>query len=121
MNPVVKALTTTGLAVSFIAATAAPAAAAPMSGMVLQCSDGRTLTRSNGASWWGLAADGSPNGTVYVTTHLRVTDLDNNLIFEKLYGADRAPTTDVCVAQHGPFPEEDFPGTHWTVVLTRTA
>jgi hypothetical protein len=110
-----------GIACTAVVATAAPASAAPSNGMVLECEDGRSLTRSNGTSWWGLDADASPDGTVYVTRALKIESLGGDVLFEKSYGAGRPGPSDVCVAQHGPFPGEDYPGSRWTVTLQRTA
>ena len=110
-----------GLAAGLLAALSAPAAAAPSGGMVLVCDDGRSLTRANGTSWWGLTPDGTPDGSVYVTRHLQITDLQTEqLQYEKSYGTDRPKSTDICVAQHGPFPDEGYPGSIWTVTLRRT-
>jgi hypothetical protein len=102
-------------------AVPSPALAAPGAGMVLRCVEGLVLTRANGSSWWGLAADGSPDGTRYVTTHLLVAGLDGSTWFEHSYGVKRGLASATCTSRHGPYPEEDFPGVVWTVQLARTA
>jgi hypothetical protein len=107
---------------SALGALAVPtAAAAAPAGMVLACDSGLQLTRSNGASWWGVGDDGRPDGSVYVTRHLLVADLQGEPRYEKSYGAGRPGEVVVCVAQHGPFPQEGYPGSVWTVTLARTA
>ena len=110
------------LALGSLGAVAVPAAAvaAPADGMVLECDSGLTITRANGASWWGLDEDGTPDGTVYTTTRLRITDLDGELQYAKDHGAGRPVETVVCVAQHGPFPD-GYPGSIWTVTLAPAA
>jgi len=120
MRAVLRVLAASGIAAGVVC-VGLPAAAAPPEGMVLQCADGRSLTRSNGAAWWGLAADGSPDGTVYVMTHLLVADLQGRPVYEQSYGLRPSRTSSACVAQHGPFSEQDYPGSVWTVTVVRTA
>lgn len=106
-----------------LGAVAVPTAAvaAPGAGMVLHCQEGLVLTRSNGSSWWGLDAAGDRDGTRYVTTHLRVAGLDGSTWYEHSYGVKRGLEAATCTSQHGPYPEEGFPGVVWTVQLARTA
>lgn len=108
------------LALGALGAVALPTAAlaVPEGGMVLRCADGPTLTRTNGMSWWGLGSDGTPDGSVYVTTGLRITSLDGELQYAKDVGDDRPGETVRCVAQHGPF-DDGYPGSIWDVTLVR--
>lgn len=81
--------------------------------MQLEC-EGSDLAimRSNGSSWWGLDADRQPDGTVYVTTTLEVTN-DAGSVYSHSYGQKTGlggPTT--CVAEHFGFT--------WTVGLVRS-
>jgi hypothetical protein len=116
--PAAAAAAVLGVLGAFAVPTAA--GAAPADGMVLHCDEGLVLTRSNGSSWWGLGADGAPDGTRYVTTHLRVAGLDGATWFEHSYGVKRGLAAATCTAQHGPDPDEGFPGVVWTVQLART-
>ena len=113
--------TATVVAVAGVLVAGLPSAASavPPGGMVLACEDGRRLLRSNGVSWWGLAADGTPDGTVWTTTALLVADLQGAVQHAASYGERRPQQADVCVAQHGPFPEQGDPGSVWTVTLVR--
>ncbi len=104
------------LVLGSLGAVAVPGAAvAAPAGMVLRCDGGLTISRSNGASWWDV-----DSGATYTTTHLRITSLDGELQYEKSYGSGRPRDTEVCVAQHGPFPD-GYPGSIWTVHLVRAA
>jgi len=114
----VAALATTVIAAGLVPASSTPAAAVP-TGMVLDCADGRHLTRSNGASFWGLTGSGVPDGSVYVGTHLRIVGLDGQLQHETRHRPQRPQASDTCVAQHGPFPDEGYEGSIWTVTLVR--
>ena len=121
-RPVTRLLAAAGaLALGGLGAVALPTAAlaVPVGGMVLECADGPTLTRTNGLSWWGLGSDGTPDGSVYVTTRLRITSLEGELQYAMDVGDDRPQLTSSCVAQHGPF-DDGYPGSIWDVTLVRT-
>jgi hypothetical protein len=60
-------------------------------------------------------------GSSTSTRALKIESLGGDALLEKSYGAGRPGPSDVCVAQHGPFPGEDYPGSRWTVTLQRTA
>jgi hypothetical protein len=76
--------------------------------MQLACADGRVIERANGSSWWGVDHDAG-----YVSEHLRITDDNNEVLFEKGYGS-KGPDAErsTCLAEHF--------GTTWTVDLVRT-
>ncbi len=82
--------------------------------MRLECDTGLVIERSNGSSWWGLASDGSRDGSVYTTRHLKVVDADGNVAYEHHYGhkSERLDST-TCVASHF--------GSTWTVELVRAS
>ena len=83
-------------------------AAADAERMQLHCDDGRTIERTNGASWWGVGDDAG-----YTTEHLLVMQGDE-VVHEKDFGtrgggAERS----TCVADHF--------GYSWAVELVRTS
>jgi hypothetical protein len=100
------------LALTLVGTSAALAAPPTDRSMHLDC-EGSDLVimRSNGSSWWGLGADGAPDGTVYVTTDLDVT-FQGEPIYSRSYGNKTGlgtPTT--CTADHFGF--------IWTVELVQ--
>lgn len=97
-----------------LASTSIALAAPPTErSMHLDCQASELVVmRSNGSSWWGLDADGQPDGTVYVTTHLNIT-FEDEPVYNKSYGNKTglgSPTT--CTADHFGF--------IWVVELVQT-
>jgi hypothetical protein len=100
------------LALTLVGTSAALAAPPTDRSMHLDC-EGSDLVimRSNGSNWWGLGADGEPDGTVYVTTELDVTS-GGETVYSQSYGKKTGlgtPTT--CTADHF--------GSIWTVELVQ--
>jgi hypothetical protein len=97
-----------------LASTSIALAAPPTDrSMHLDCEDSELVVmRSNGSSWWGLDADGQPDGTVYVTTHLDITT-QGEPVYSKSYGNKTGlePST-TCTADHFGF--------LWVVELAQT-
>ena len=66
--------------------------------MQLHCESGslagRTLERSNGASWWDVE-----DGTVYTTRSIRVTDGEGNIAYQHDYGR-KSGDAGTCVGEH---------------------
>jgi hypothetical protein len=98
----------TGIALTaMVVATSLPTAAlAASERMHLDCEQEAlgTIERTNGASWWG------EDGSVYTTTHLRITQGDQ-VIHEHAYGNQRPQQTLTCTAEHFDFT--------WEVELVR--
>lgn len=109
-----------GGAVAVAAFVPQAAGAMPMDGMVIACSDGRYLTRSNGVSWWEVDSPitKEPTGSVYTSLRIRVT-YDGQAVYDKTYGTDAARrATSSCIG-----PElidgttDPIPGSLWEVDL----
>lgn len=100
-----QATTALALALALLLALAitGTALAAPPTerSMQLACEDSElVIMRSNGSSWWGIGADGQPDGTVYITRTLDITS-DGETVYSKSYGNKTAlgPST-TCTADH---------------------
>ena len=63
------------------------AGAVPRDGLVIACSDGRYLTRSNGVSWWAIDSPiaKEPTGSVYTSRRIRVA-YNGEIVHDKTYG-----------------------------------
>ena len=96
-----------------------PAGAIPKDGLVIACSDGRYLTRSNGLSWWEVDSPitKEATGSVYTTRHLRVS-YNGEVVHDKTYGTHAGQPTSTCSG-----PElidgttDPIPGSLWEVDL----
>ncbi len=107
-----KAASVTGAAAMIACLIVAAPAAAKAERMHLQCDTGLVIERTNGFNWWGLASDGSQDGSVYTTRDLSIIDAHGNLVYEHHFGhASERKESVTCVASH-------FEWT-WTVELTR--
>lgn len=88
-----------GAAVAVAAAGVLPQAAGaiPKDGLVVACSDGRYLTRSNGVSWWEVASPitKEPTGSVYTSSHIRVT-YNGEVVYDKAYGTHTGQPATIC-------------------------
>lgn len=99
-----------GVVVAVTAMVLAPAlpAAADSERMQLHCDDGRTIERTNGASWWGV-----DHNAGYTTEHLLVRQGDE-VVYEKDYATRGGKAKrSTCVANHFDYT--------WTVELVRTS
>lgn len=105
----VIAVAVTALA-SAAALPAAPASAA-YDGMRLDCVQGFSLTRSNGAAWRGLTEDGSWNGATYTTISIVVTGTGGGVEYSHEYGQKAGVARVDCTAPHD--------GALWSLVLAK--
>lgn len=84
-----------------LAATGSALAAPPTDRSMHLACEGSDLVimRSNGTSWWGIGADGQPDGSVYVTTSFDIT-FDGEPVHSQTYGnkTGLGPST-TCTAQ----------------------
>lgn len=97
-----------------------PAGAIPKDGLVIACSDGRYLTRSNGLSWWEVDSPitKEPTGSIYTTRRLRVS-YNGEVVHDQTYGNHTGQPTTTCSG-----PElvdgtaDPIPGSLWEVELS---
>ncbi len=107
------------------AATLVPEAvgAVPKNGLVIACSDGRYLTRSNGVSWWEVDSPitKEPTGSVFTSRRIRVS-YNGEVVYDKSYGAHVGQSATTCTG-----PEladgtmQPIPGSLWEVELSEAS
>ena len=98
------------------------AGGAPQDGLVIACSDGRYLTRSNGVSWWEIDSPITKEltGSVYTSRRIRVT-YNGEIVHDKTYGAHTGQPATTCTG-----PElldgtnDPIPGSLWDIDLSGT-
>jgi hypothetical protein len=85
------------LALAGTAVLPQPAGAIPKDGLVIACSDGRYLTRSNGVSWWEVDSPiaKETTGSVFTSRRIRVT-YNGEVVHDKTYGTHAGQPTSTC-------------------------
>ena len=97
--------------------------AVPKNGLVIACSDGRYLTRSNGTSWWEVDSPitKEPTGSVFTSRRIRVS-YNGEVVYDKSYGAKVGQSATTCI---GPELEDGttkpIAGSLWEVELSEAS